>query len=218
MTTTGLPAPTRRAASVVAATCAAVGVVLGTAIVVGWSPMLRLDAAIEDAVHGWAVRTPWAVDVSRVLDRMGLFPIAFVVAAATVLLLLALRRWRAAAAVAVVAALAPWLTDRIKLVVERARPAWQDPLGSEPTYSYPSGHATAGIAVYAVCGVALGALLRDRRWAWAVVVALGVVGIAIGLSRVVLGVHWPSDVVGGWCVATAVGAAVGAALVLRRDP
>lgn len=210
----GLPAPSRRTGVVVAVVSAALVVVLGLAVARAWAPLLRFDAAIEDAVHPWAVATPWAVEVSRFLASAGSLGVAFWVATATVVLLLVLRRWRAALALALVAAFAPLITDQIKVVVGRARPVWEDPLAFEATYSYPSGHATAGIAVYAACGVALGALVRDRRWAWVVAGAFVAFGVAIGLSRVVLGVHWPSDVVGGWCVALALGAALAAVLVL----
>jgi undecaprenyl-diphosphatase len=77
-----------------------------------------------------------------------------------------------------------------------------------------------------VCGLALGSLVRERRWRVGVVTAFTVIGVAIGISRMVLGVHWPSDVLAGWCIGTAVACAVSAALVIpaaradvrRADP
>lgn len=202
---------------VVALVATSVVVLLALAVEHAWSPLIRLDAAIEEAVHPWAVRTPWAVDVSRFLETIGRFRVSFWVATATVLVLLVLRRWRLALGVALLAALAPWITDEIKVVVGRARPVWEDPLGFEPTFSYPSGHATGGLAVYAGCGIALALVLRDRRWAWAVAIASTVLGLSIGVSRVVLGLHWPSDVVGGWCVAIAVAAVLVALLLPSRS-
>lgn len=213
-----LPVPRRRTAAVVALCSAAVVVLLGLAVERAWAPLLRLDAAIEEPVHAWAVRTPWAVELSRFFEVVGRFRVSFWVATATVVVLLVARRWRLALGVAVLAAVAPAITDQLKLVVGRARPVWEDPLGAEPTYSYPSGHATAGLAVYAACGIALALLLRDPRWARAIAVAATVLGLAVGVSRVVLGVHWPSDVVGGWCVALAVAAALVALLLPRHPP
>ncbi len=203
-----LPVASRRTAAVVASACSAVVVLLGLAVERAWSPLLRLDAAIEEPVHSWAVRTPWAVDASRFLETIGRFRVSFWVAVATVVVLLVARRWRLAVGVALLALVAPVVTDQIKLVVGRARPVWPDPLGAEPTYSFPSGHATGGLAVYAGCGIALALLLRDGRWAWALAIASTTLGLSIGVSRVVLGVHWPSDVVAGWCVAVAVAAAL----------
>lgn len=62
-----------------------------------------------------------------------------------------------------------------------------DPIRS---YSYPSGHASGNMAFLGAV-----ALLFRRRWLWVPAVCLA---IAIGLSRVWLGVHWPTDVLGGW--------------------
>jgi len=205
---------TRRGAAWGAFAAACVVVLLGVLIARAWPPLLELDQRIATSVHAWALRTPWAVDAARVLETIGRFRFSFWVVLGTTALLLLARRWRHALALVLVAALAPWITDLIKPVVGRARPVWETALGSEATLSYPSGHATAGIAVYAACGIALGGLLRDPARG-AAVAALGLLlGISIGLSRVVLGVHWPSDVVGGWCVALAVGGAMSALLVL----
>ena len=214
-TTPEVPVVARRAALLVAALAATAVLVLAVLVVRGWPPLLAADASIEVAVHAWAVNTPWAVEVSGWLEQIGRFGVSFWVTTAAVVVLLFRRRWRCALALALVAALAPLLADGLKMVVERARPEWQDPLGAEPTYSFPSGHATAGIAVYAACGAALGALLSNRTWGLVVAVAFGAVGVAIGISRVVLGVHWTSDVVAGWCVALAVAGVVYALLVAR---
>jgi undecaprenyl-diphosphatase len=78
------------------------------------------------------------------------------------------------------------------------------PIETIPSPAFPSGHATGGIAVWLLCGVAIGSLLRDRSLGALVALPFVLLGFAIGLSRLVLGVHWPSDVVGGWMVALAV--------------
>ena len=199
---------------------AAALVVAGLAVLIvrSWAPLLDVDRSVGTAIHDWALRTPWAVDVSRVLETIGRFRFAMWVVVATTVVLLLTRRWWAALTLVVLAAVAPLVTDLLKLIVGRARPVWAVPLGSEDTLSYPSGHATAGIAVYAACAVAIGSLLRSPTWG-AVVALTGILlGIAIGLSRLVLGVHWPSDVVGGWGVALAVAGAAGALFVLPRPP
>ena len=116
------------------------------------------------------------------------------------------------------AILAPLAANLVKPVFARPRPTWAQPLGFEESYAYPSGHATCGIAVYAACAVALAALLRNRNLG-AVVALLGIVlGLTIGLSRLVLGVHWPSDVVGGWALALAFAGLICALLVLPPPP
>jgi undecaprenyl-diphosphatase len=191
-------------------------VVVGLAVLVvrAWPPLLSLDQRIDTAIHSWALHNAWVVHAAEVLQTMGGFRVSFWVTAVTTVLLLIARRWWPALTLVVLAAVAPLITDWLKPVVGRARPVWEQNLGSEVTLSYPSGHATAGIAVYAACGVALGTLLRDANLGAVVATAGILLGVAIGLSRLVLGVHWPSDVVGGWCVALAVAGVASALFVL----
>ena len=210
--------PTRRVGWVGAGAAASVVLVLAVLIVRGWPPLLRFDASVDDTIHVWALVTPWAVRGSEILQAAGSFAACALVVAATTILLAVAHRWRAAVALVVVASLAPWVTSLLKPVVGRARPVWEHSLGSEATLSYPSGHATAGIAVYAACGVALASLMRSRAWGLGVALAFGAFGVAMGLSRLVLGVHWPSDVLGGFCVALAVAGTAGALLVRPPAP
>jgi len=197
-----------------AASC--VVVLLGVLVMADWEPLIRLDTRIDTRLHEWALTTPWVVDVAGFLETIGRFRVSFWVVLIVTVLLLVRRRWRTATALVATAVLAPLVTDHIKPIVGRARPVWEVPLSSEPTLAYPSGHATSGIAVYVACGLALGSLIAHRRLRAAVITVFSVVGVAIGLSRPVLGVHWPSDVVGGWAVAVAVGALAVAVLLASR--
>jgi undecaprenyl-diphosphatase len=188
--------------------------VLAVLIVRAWPPLIESDVRIDVAIHSWALDNPWAVRVAEVLRTVGGVRVSFWVTAATTVLLLLARRWWSALTLVVLAAVAPLITDWIKPVVGRARPVWEQSLGSEATLSYPSGHATGGMAVYAAAGVALASLLRSAKLGAVVATAGILLGVAIGLSRLVLGVHWPSDVVGGWCVALAVAGVASALFVL----
>lgn len=100
----------------------------------------------------------------------------------------------------------------VKDLVERQRPPTLGMLGEASTWSYPSGHASAGIAVFGALGVVAAALWPTRvgRGVAALAVAIGV---AIGLSRLSLGVHWASDVVGGWLLGTAITCTAGWAVL-----
>lgn len=214
------PRPTRVSrgtASLAAGISALVVLVLGILVAHAWQPLLELDARIDTTLHTWALDNAWVVRVSEVLQTMGYFSFSVWVVAATTVVLLVARRARLAAALVLVAAVAPTITNLIKPVVGRARPVWEQSLGDEVTPSYPSGHATAGIAVYAACAVALSALVGSSRWRTALATVGVTIGIAMGLSRLVIGVHWPSDVVGGWGVAVAVAGAGSAVLLLGRS-
>lgn len=108
-----------------------------------------------------------------------------------ILFLLIYRRcWRSATVFVVTVGVSITGHSIVKEAFARARPALATRLDSVDTYSYPSGHA-AGAAVILL----LGTLLLGTRKAISAGVLLT---LAIGLSRIALGVHWPSDVVGGW--------------------
>jgi undecaprenyl-diphosphatase len=193
---------------------ALVVLLLGVLVSQHWVPLLDLDQRIDTSLHEWALTTPAAVAVARVLAVIGDTVTSSLAATAVVVLLLVVRRRRLALTVAVTAALAPLITHLLKPVVARPRPTWPQPFDVELDPSFPSGHATGGIAVWLVCGLALSLLLRSGRWrVW---LPFALLGIAIGLSRPVLGVHWPSDVLAGWCVALAVAALTYAVLLAPR--
>jgi membrane-associated phospholipid phosphatase len=101
------------------------------------------------------------------------------------------------------------LNDLVKWAFHAPRPYWVDPqvkaLSLETSYGIPSGHAQGGVVFWGYHAATIG-----RRWAWA---GAALLVLAISLSRVYLGVHFPHDVVAGWLI----GAVVLAAFV-RAEP
>ncbi len=96
---------------------------------------------------------------------------------------------------------APIVERLVKFLVHRPRPA-----GSEEGWAFPSGHAlfTMTLAVLIVGTIWPDFPRRGRRW----LVSLAVAGvILVAADRVALGVHWPSDVLGGWLIGLAYGVA-----------
>jgi membrane-associated phospholipid phosphatase len=81
----------------------------------------------------------------------------------------------------------------------RLRPDLWLSLRPETTYSFPSGHAMGS----ATLGVALIILCWPTRWRWPITVASLAFVLLVGVSRVYLGVHYPSDILAGWCAAIA---------------
>ena len=82
----------------------------------------------------------------------------------------------------------------LKLLFARARPSFSDPILTLATYSFPSGHAVAATLLYGLIAAYL--VGRTRRWGARAVIVAGAVLLVllVGLSRMVLGVHFLSDV------------------------
>lgn len=196
---------------------AAVGATAAFAFVcaaVVWSDTVqRWDAHAVAWVHA---QVPGVlVDASRVVTYAGsvlfLVPLALLAGAAL------LRRGygRQAALVWVALAGSQLLQLLLKLAVRRARPRLDDPFVVLHSYSFPSGHATSSAAIYgALAVVAAGLAPRTGGRIAAALVAIVVV-LLVGATRVVLGVHFPADVLGGVLAGVAW---LGASIVLVGRP
>ena len=90
----------------------------------------------------------------------------------------------------------------LKSIFQRQRPAFDQPLLSLVTYSFPSGHTAAATLLYGVLGAWLVTVLQ-RRWHAPVVVLATVMVALVALSRVYLGAHYPSDVFAAMASSTA---------------
>jgi undecaprenyl-diphosphatase len=124
-------------------------------------------------------------------------------------------RWcgpRCAVALGGASLLANLASSLLKLGFGRARPDLIAHLDHQMSFSYPSGHATSAAVVYLL--LAWLAPPRWRRFAWALAVAMILLN---GFSRIMLGVHWASDIVGGTLLGTAF-ALLGVAWVRRDGP
>ncbi len=125
------------------------------------------------------------------------------VLAGTVTAILLFRKERASAVYVVVTILGGALLNlALKGLFARARPDLTMAIAPGRWYSFPSGHAMGS---FISCG-AVSYILMRQKWAWkmkssALAAAITIV-ILVGLSRVYLGVHWASDIAGGWTAAT----------------
>ncbi|MFC7726273.1 YegS/Rv2252/BmrU family lipid kinase [Nocardioides sp. GCM10028917] len=186
-----------------AALAAALFVVLGFFVTRDRSPLDGFDTEgrrLED----------WADDQALLVDALRFVEVAFGTIGMTVLtvvlagvLLLRRHRW-AALLVVVVMAVTSLATTGLKRFLGRDRPDWQDAFGSHVNFSFPSGHASSTGAFAALLVMLLVLFVRRtslRRLGIAVVVAWWLI---VGLDRVLLGRHFPSDVVGGLLLALAI--------------
>jgi undecaprenyl-diphosphatase len=95
------------------------------------------------------------------------------------------------------------LSSLLKLGIDRPRPDLVAHLVEVNTASFPSGHATLAAVTYLTLGALLSRVeARRRAKIYVLTVALALTFL-IGISRIYLGVHWPTDVLAGWCVGSA---------------
>jgi len=85
-----------------------------------------------------------------------------------------------------------------KQLFARERPSLWESIAPEHTFSFPSGHAMGSMTLAWVCVL----LAWRTRWRWPVVTAVAAFTLLVGLSRVYLGVHFPSDILAGWAAAS----------------
>jgi membrane-associated phospholipid phosphatase len=90
-----------------------------------------------------------------------------------------------------------------KVLVRRLRPVVDEPLSHSSGYSFPSAHAL-NAAVAGSAMTVFGWPLLRRSGRWVAVAAAAVCGLAVGLNRIFLGVHFPSDVIAGWLLGVGV--------------
>lgn len=163
----------------------------------GWRPLGAVDTGIVDAVNSVVSRSDLLVMSAKVLTQLGSPLGVGVVVSVTAVWLLIRRLPRLATYMVVTGLGAAVLGPGVKALVDRARPLVEVPLSAPAGASFPSGHA---IGVTIAWGAVLLVFLpvmspRLRRIAIAAVIALVV---AVGLTRLALGVHYLTDVLGGW--------------------
>ena len=145
----------------------------------------------------------WVEESARDLSSLGSNSLVGLIVFATALFLVFVGNGRAAALVLAAVAGGTLLFWVLKIGYSRPRPDIVPPLARVFTTSFPSGHTALSAAVYpAVC--ALLARTVVRRPARVYLVTLGVfLTVLVGVTRVYLGLHYPSDVVAGWCAGAA---------------
>lgn len=196
--------------------CAAVFAVLTAGVAVSASWLTGLDRTISQQCFTFTVSHNGFGQLTHLATALGDGRTIAVLTTAAVIWCLVRRRWMLAGWLAVVVAGSALLSTLVKNAVERTRPPTLGVLASAHGFSFPSGHTQAATVTYAAIVLVVGwILIRPGpavRRVSAVLVVL-VVG-AVGLSRVFLGVHWPTDVLGGWLIGSAW--VTGAAYVLVR--
>ena len=173
---------------------------------------LRNPSNLEDPIG-----PRWLELVARDITSLGGTAVLTLVTLATLGFLLMTRKRGAALLVAVSVAGGTLLSSLLKSGFDRPRPDLVSHAVEVSSASFPSGHAMLATVTY----LTLGALLvqvQERRHVQIYLLSWGLLlSLLVGASRVYLGVHWPTDVLAGWCVGAAWALLCAAiALILQR--
>jgi membrane-associated phospholipid phosphatase len=161
----------------------------------------RTDERLAEWLHGRA--TDPFTEVFRVITRLG--NVTTLIAVTLVAVVILWRRRERTDAVFVALALigAQVLSTGMKLGFRRDRPFFPDPLATESTFSFPSGHALVSLAVYGSIALVLARHISSRGLRVLLFGATVLLIAAIGFSRLYLGVHFLSDVLAGYAAGVA---------------
>ena len=164
-----------------------------------WAPLESADhgaaARLNSLVAGHAV----AVSIVKAVTWLGSGGVLWTLTGMAVVVLAIRRRWRLAIYLLVTGAGVLMLDPVLKALVGRLRPVVAHPVAYGNGDSFPSGHALGSIVCY---GALFLVFLPATRGAWRRVFTVVIVTLiaAIGISRLLLGVHYLSDVLGGWAL------------------
>lgn len=145
----------------------------------------------------------WVERVARDLTSLGSFAVLTLVITTSVLFLFMARQARTARMVLAAIAGGGALTASLKALFGRARP---DPLLHEvvvTSASFPSGHTVMAAVTFLTLGALVARTLPGRQLKAYVMSVSVIVTLLVGISRIYLGVHWPSDVLAGWSLGAA---------------
>ena len=158
---------------------------------------MRRSGDLSPAGPSWLPQA--AVDVSA----LGGWTVLWMLSLGAVGYLLLTRRRTDALLIAASLGGASLLNSALKVVFDRSRPEVTPHLVEVSNASYPSGHAMLSATAYLTVGAMLAHAEPSRRARIYLLALASLLVVLIGISRVYLGVHWPSDVLAGWCLGSA---------------
>ena len=160
-----------------------------------------IDDNLIRIVQGW--ESPGMTDLMETFTWLGSTKVAIIIALVAIVVLAVLLRHRKELVLFIlVVGLAPLLNRLIKSIFERERPTLHR-LIEEVGYSFPSGHSMSAFTMYAILTYLLWRHVQSA-WGRTLMIVIGLaLTLCIGISRIYLGVHYPSDVIGGFLISGA---------------
>lgn len=172
-----------------------------------WTGITEIDYKIGAFFYNLRepMRNTIAIAITRIADRSGQTLITVV----AVVLLILFKKWRTGIWFGLTVLIgSDYLNDFAKNIFQRIRPDQIEHLVEQGEYAYPSGHAMGSMIIFGglifILVRYLNTLRRDTKVIkWVISIIFSILILAIGLSRIYLGVHYPSDVIGGFSLGLA---------------
>lgn len=171
------------------------------------------DTHAFDRTIMYALRTPgdpsrpigpdWLNIAATDVTSLGSLTVLGIIVLLVCGLFLSFRRWREALLLLLASGSGLILTNILKDVFQRDRPPAILHAVRAINASFPSGHAALSATVFLTLGALIAHFAERRRVRVYALAAAVILSLLVGCSRVYLGVHWPTDVLGGWCVGAA---------------
>jgi undecaprenyl-diphosphatase len=152
---------------------------------------------------GRVIGPPWVGEAARDLSALGSIAVLILLVLLLAGFLLLSRRRRAAGFVILAPATGALLCYLLKDVFDRGRPDLGPRLDMVIFASFPSGHSMLSAIVYLTLGGLLAQMVRPRRLKAYALASAMLLAFLVGMSRIVLGVHYPTDVLAGWAAGLA---------------
>ena len=168
-----------------------------------WAPLSLIDGDVAAHLNDAVADSPRTVAVLRAVTDLGGTSAAVLIFGLTTVFLLIRQQRRLAAFAATTGTGLAFLGPVTKALVDRARPVVDSPVVSTPSNaSFPSGHAMTALVTFGALLVLLLPSVRRRARPWLVAGTAALV-VAVGFTRLALGVHFVSDVLAGWALGAA---------------
>jgi membrane-associated phospholipid phosphatase len=177
--------------------CSCLFVAMSVGVLTG-GPLLRFDRATADALHAYASEAPNLTQFFLIVSVLGSLEALALVSLLVAVAFLLRRCWSQLAAWLVAVLGGEALNLLFKDLFARPRPHFERPLVVETSYSFPSGQAMESLVVYGMLAYFAVLTLRGEGKRAVSVGGAAVLVVLIGFSRVYLGAHYFSDVVGGF--------------------
>jgi undecaprenyl-diphosphatase len=153
-----------------------------------------LDVAAIRSAGPWRAAHPQLTELTILYTKLGYAPPLLTLAALGAGWLAWRRKWARAIGLVVAVIGARIGIEMIKLFVDRPRPSFETHPVVVHSQSFPSGHAGNSMVTF----LALALFVAPERWRRLAVAVAVLASLAMGTTRPLLGVHWPSDVLAGW--------------------